>query len=120
MMRCPACGGENPDAVAVCSRCGANLNPGNPGPLADPDRMVLVHSFTSEPAAEAAAQALEANGILCNVFTDDCGGMLPPLQQFKGIRLFVASRDAVKAQEIIQELDSPSSAPLPPDIAPAP
>jgi hypothetical protein len=77
--------------------------------------MVLAHSFSSETAAEAAAQALEANGILCNVFPDDCGGMLPPLQQFKGIRLFVASRDVDKALEILKELEVPLLTPSPLD-----
>jgi hypothetical protein len=74
--------------------------------------MIQVRSYASEASALAASQALEARGVVCNVFTDDCGGMLPPLQQGKGLRVFVAARDVEAAREILRELDEADLKPL--------
>ena len=63
----------------------------------------LVQWFESETAAEAACAALESVGIVAVVSADDCGGMLPCLQELRGVALRAAPEDVARARAILAE-----------------
>lgn len=67
------------------------------------DDATLVERFESETAAEAAYAALEAAGIGAVVSVDDCGGMLPCLQELRGVALRAAPEDVPLARAILAE-----------------
>jgi len=82
----------------------------------NPETMVTVKTYATEVAAEGAAACLEANGIRCLLTADDCGGMLPAMDNYAGVKLSVAPDDAASAREILSregvpQLDSAEEEP---------
>lgn len=63
--------------------------------------VVLVKVFSDRVAAESAAALLEANGISSWLNTDDCGGMLPTLDNAHGVKLSVALTNVDAAKELL-------------------
>jgi len=53
-----------------------------------------------------AQQMLRDAGVATFIFKDDGGGMEPHLQRTNGVRLVLNSDDAVRAQDILQALES--------------
>jgi len=71
------------------------------------DDETMVCRFTSELAAETARAALAAEGIDAMVMTDDCGGLLPCLQELGGVVLRTSPELVEGARAIL------ASAPIP-------
>ena len=72
----------------------------------EPTERILIRTFGLMAEADLAAGQLRAQGIECEITTDDCAGMYPSLGV---IQLLVAPEDAEDAWRILRE-----SAPLPP------
>lgn len=68
------------------------------------DQTVCIATFPRDREAEMARMALESNGIECLLSKDDCGGMRPYLQFTTGIRISVKQSEAIRAQEILDDL----------------
>lgn len=62
---------------------------------------VVVKSFSNQPTAIVARAALEGNGIMAVISSDDAGGMEPQLQLTRGVRLLVRSADVTAAREVL-------------------
>ena len=80
---------------------GQSLNQTTKAKTMKPESRVIVRTYATEVAAEAAAACLEANGIHCLLTADDCGGMLSPMDNFSGVKLIVATDDIESAREIL-------------------
>jgi hypothetical protein len=65
--------------------------------------LVVVRTFSSELEAEMARVHLEAAGIQALVLKDDAGGMEPPLQLTRGVRLLVHAGDRERARDLLAE-----------------
>ena len=79
-----------------------------------PAALVTVKTYVTETEAEVAASCLEANGIICMLSADDCGGMLSAMDNYSGVKLTVKAGDAESAREILSregvpQQDSPPS-----------
>jgi hypothetical protein len=78
------------------------------------DATVTLKTYATEVAAEADAACLKANGIECQLSADDCGGMLSAMDNYSGVKLSVAEKDAESAREL---LNAPAVAPPDPAAA---
>jgi len=67
--------------------------------------VVIVKIFSHEAEAEMAQQLLHDAGVQSFIFKDDAGGMEPYLQLTHGVRLVINREDAVRAQEILRDLE---------------
>ncbi|HEY2933750.1 MAG TPA: hypothetical protein VGK99_18595 [Acidobacteriota bacterium] len=67
-----------------------------------PDELVVIKTFSDEPAALVARSVLDANGIPSILSSDDAGRMEPPLQFTRGIRLIVRLEDATTARALLE------------------
>ena len=67
--------------------------------------LVSIQTYLNRPSAEGARIALESEGIYVEVRADDAGGMRPELSMQKGVLLLVHEADALKAKQILQELE---------------
>lgn len=67
----------------------------------NPEKAVVLSTYSLLSSAESAAACLKANGIECLVQADDCGGMLSPLDLIEGIRLVVEADQEAQAREIL-------------------
>ncbi len=76
----------------------------------NPDKAVVLKSYSLVNSADAAASCLTAHGIECLIRTDDCGGMLSALALQEGVKLVVDADDEEQAREILSVLDT--SAPV--------
>ena len=72
------------------------------------DEIVVLREFANEYEARFAAMALEANGIVAQVFADNAGGAYPSMGIVFPTRLLVRTEDADLAREI---LDTPAEPP---------
>lgn len=70
------------------------------------DEIVVLRVFDNEVEAQMAQQMLRDAGVATFIFKDDGGGMEPHLQRTNGVRLLLNSDDAVRAQDILQALES--------------
>jgi predicted Fe-Mo cluster-binding NifX family protein len=70
------------------------------------DEIVVLRVFDNEVEAQMAQQMLRDAGVATFIFKDDGGGMEPHLQRTNGVRLVLNSDDAVRAQDILQALES--------------
>lgn len=107
MKACSYCGSQLTADATRCPECG---NPGDatPGPALDPHasiRSVLVHTYSTEMAANIAVSVLDSAGIPSLVMVDDCGGMLQPISAAKGFRVMVGEPDLAGAKSALGELD---------------
>ena len=75
----------------------------------NPDALVTVKTYATEVAAEVAASCLEANGIQYMLTADDCGGMLSAMDNYSGVKLTVAAKDAESARQILSREGVPQS-----------
>jgi hypothetical protein len=66
---------------------------------------VCVGTYPTETLAELARMRLGADGIESFIASDDCGGMLPFLQSFKGVRLYVRESDFESASRLLAQAD---------------
>jgi hypothetical protein len=66
------------------------------------EKQVVVGEYENEIDAEIAKGHLEASGIPTSITKDDGGGMLPSLQNTKGVQLVVAETQREKAKKILQ------------------
>ena len=66
------------------------------------ERQVVVGEYENEIDAEIAKGHLEVSGIAASIIKDDGGGMLPSLQNTKGVQLLVAETMEEKAKKILQ------------------
>ena len=66
------------------------------------ENQVVVGEYDNEIDAEIAKGHLKASGILGSIIKDDGGGMLPSLQNNKGVQLLVAEHQSEKALKILQ------------------
>lgn len=70
------------------------------------EEIVVLRVFDNEVEAQMAQQMLRDAGVPTFIFKDDGGGMEPHLQRTNGVRLLLNSDDAVRAQDILQALES--------------
>ena len=70
------------------------------------DEIVVLRVFDNEVEAQMAQQMLRDAGVATFIFKDDGGGMEPHLPRTNGVRLVLNSDDAVRAQDILQALES--------------
>ena len=70
----------------------------------DDTRIEVVGTFLTQIDADLAHGALEAAGIPATVAADDAGGTRPSLWM-SGVRVLVASEDAVRAREILRSAE---------------
>ena len=66
------------------------------------ETQVVVGQYDNEIDAEIAKGHLQASGIPASIIKDDGGGMLPSLQNNKGVQLLVAEHQCEKAKDILQ------------------
>jgi hypothetical protein len=66
------------------------------------ETQVVVGEYDNEIDAEIAKGHLRASGIPASIIKDDGGGMLPSLQNTKGVQLLVAEHQSEKARKILQ------------------
>ena len=76
----------------------------------NPDKAIVLTTYSLLSSAESAAACLKANGIECLVQADDCGGMLAPLALDEGIRLVVDADDEAAGREILVGVEAPAPA----------
>lgn len=74
-----------------------------------PERKVVIATFENELDAELAIGHLEAAGISAVLIKDDAGGMLPPLQQSRGVRVLVPESQRQQAEDVLNELPDAES-----------
>ena len=67
----------------------------------NPDKAVVLKTYSMLSCAETAAATLRARGIECLIQSDDCGGMLGPLSLEEGIRLVVDAENEAGARELL-------------------
>ena len=72
----------------------------------DMEHFIPVATFSTEIEAELAQATLAAAGIESFLKFDDTGGMMPWLQQIKGVKLLVDEKNAEEAATV---LSTPSS-----------
>jgi hypothetical protein len=72
------------------------------------ETQVVVGEYENELDAEIARGHLEASGIPASIIKDDGGGMLPSLQNTKGVQLLVAETQSENARKILQAKSSRS------------
>jgi len=72
----------------------------------NPDKAIVLTTYSLLSSAESATACLRANGIECLVQADDCGGMLAPLALEEGIRLVVDTDDEAAAREILAGVEA--------------
>lgn len=70
------------------------------------DEPVVIQVFSNEADAGMAEEILKEAGVRALILKDDAGGMEPHLQLTGGVRLLVASGDADRAREIIENMFS--------------
>lgn len=70
------------------------------------EEIVVLRVFDNEVEAQMTQQMLRDAGVATFIFKDDGGGMEPHLQRTNGVRLLLNSDDAVRAQDILQALES--------------
>jgi len=56
--------------------------------------------------ARLAQSRLENYGIICELRTNDAGGMLPHLRNAQGTQLYISEKDVEKAQEILKSFSN--------------
>lgn len=71
----------------------------------NPEKAVLLNVYPLLSSAETAASCLQAHGIECLIRTDDCGGMLSPLDLYEGVKLVVDADQAEQARDILAALE---------------
>jgi hypothetical protein len=69
------------------------------------DDLIVLKIFPDEMSAQLVATELRAEGIESQIFSDDAGGAIPPLQTTQGVRLFVKKEDAERAGTILLALE---------------
>ncbi|HEY3131583.1 MAG TPA: DUF2007 domain-containing protein [Acidobacteriota bacterium] len=67
-----------------------------------PSQLVVIKTFSNEPAALVARGVLDASGIPSILSSDDAGRMEPQLQFTRGIRLSVRAEDAAAARALLE------------------
>ena len=67
----------------------------------DFDETVVLRTFANETVARLAVLRLESQGIDALMQKDDCGGVYPPLQMTRGVRLRVKPEDLDVAKAIL-------------------
>jgi hypothetical protein len=70
------------------------------------ETQVVVGEYENELDAEIAKGHLEASGIPASIIKDDGGGMLPSLQNTRGVQLLVAETQSENAKKILQAKSS--------------
>lgn len=110
MIKCTYCGHENSELVVNCAGCGQALGSGGDEAgvdLADANfKVAVVRAYATETSARLALGALTHAGFPAFLGADDCGGMLPTLQQGKGLRLMVNADDLERATAWLDEWES--------------
>jgi hypothetical protein len=71
----------------------------------NPEKAVVLNVYPMLSSAETAASCLQARGIECLIRTDDCGGMLSPLDLYEGVKLVVDADQAQQARDILAALE---------------
>ncbi|MFI5330172.1 MAG: DUF2007 domain-containing protein [Desulfobaccales bacterium] len=71
------------------------------------DDAIVLETFPNRIAAEMAAGLLESEGVEAMVAADDAGGVYPPLQFIRGVRLLVYREDEARAREILKAMEEP-------------
>ena len=72
----------------------------------NPDDAIVLETFPNRIAAEMAAGLLESEGVEAMVAADDAGGVYPPLQFIRGVRLLVYREDEARAREILRDMEA--------------
>ena len=68
----------------------------------DPEKTVVLKTYSSVAAAESAAARLKVSGIECFIQADDAGGMYPSLQTAEGVKLRVNTGQVADANQILE------------------
>ncbi|MEZ5063921.1 MAG: DUF2007 domain-containing protein [bacterium] len=63
---------------------------------------VVVRTYVNEVEADLAASWLDAEGIACELVSDDAGGVFPMLQVTRGVKLLVDRALETRALEILE------------------
>lgn len=71
----------------------------------DFNETVVLRTFDNELTAKLAVSRLESQGIGALVQKDDCGGVYPPLQMTRGVRLRVRPEDLNVAKAILDRTE---------------
>ena len=66
------------------------------------NNLITLHTFNYRHEAEMAKSALEANGVLELIFSDDGGRQEVSLQFVRGAKLMVHDHDAMRAKRILK------------------
>jgi hypothetical protein len=77
--------------------------------VTNPDKTVVLRTYTNEAVANIAASRLRSEGIEVHLQKDDCGGAYPSLQMSRGVRLFVHPEDLDEAEKILSEMEAEDS-----------
>ena len=64
--------------------------------------LVVVRTYSDQPAADVAKTALDAAGIECLVRADDCGGLQAGMWMGNGVELVVRAEDARRANQVLE------------------
>lgn len=66
--------------------------------------LICIETYPNIVVAEVAKSFLESQGIQAEIFSDNCGGMRPEMEQY-GIRLIVREEDKELAQELLKQTE---------------
>ena len=66
----------------------------------------IVRETQHESEAQVILSVLASEGIEAQIDEDDAGDMLPSLEESRGVRVLVASADAARANEILDEYEA--------------
>ena len=70
-------------------------------PDPDPDRLIVIRTFSNKFEADVAKSALDAAKIDSIVRADDMGGMRPHMWSSTGVELLVRAGDATQADRVL-------------------
>ena len=65
--------------------------------------MTMVHVENDEAAGQIVVGFLRSNGIEAMISEDDAGDQLPSLEGVRGVKVFVPTKDADRARELLAE-----------------
>jgi hypothetical protein len=108
MKKCPYCGRENDDTLAVCSECGVELTrppaPGIDPQLTDPAlSLVTIATFSSPQEASLLVARLEAAGIEACIPEEYGAQVFSAVIPMERLTVRVAAKDYEAAKALIAE-----------------
>jgi hypothetical protein len=117
MKTCSYCGHDCSDDAVSCSSCGTQFpeplsaTPGSPfrRPPRPGAASIVLRDFLQEVPAQQALATLQAAHIEAYIATDDCGGVLPPLNAGSPFRLIVSDVHRDAAEQVLADMERKAS-----------